>query len=96
MGRRINVAFNNISSYINIVFNAGLNQARIISNFYFDEYSIKTQYYEEKLENVPIDIMGMTIIIPGVPTIVDIDTPDEEKFSSIPCKNKTLVEDYIY
>ena len=40
--------------------------------------------------------MGMTIIIPGVPTIVDIDTPDEEKFSSIPCKNKTLVEDYIY
>ena len=96
LGRRINVAFNNISSYINIVFDARLNQAKIISNFYFDEYSIKTQYYEEKLENIPIDIMGMTIIIPGVPTIVDIDTPDEEKFNSIPCKNKTLIEDYIY
>ena len=96
LGRRINVVFNNISSYTNIVFDAGLNQANIITNFNFDEYSVKTQYYQEKVESVTKIIMGMTIIIPGVPTIVDIETPMEEKFKAIPAKNKTLIDNFIY
>ena len=96
LGRKINVVFNNISSYTNIVFDAGLNQANIITNFNFDEYSIKTQYYQEKVESVTKIIMGMTIVIPGVPTTVDIETPVEEKFKAIPAKNKTLIDNFIY
>ena len=38
----------------------------------------------------------MIIIIPGVKTRVDIDTPDNEKQNTIPAKNITLIEKYLY
>ena len=38
----------------------------------------------------------MTIIIPGVPKTVDIDTPDSEKTQFVSSKNKTLIENFTY
>ena len=96
LGRIINVDFNNISSYSNIVYDAGLNQATIITNFNFDEYSIKTQYYEEKTITVTKIILGIEIEIPSHTIRNDIDTPIDEKFQQIPSKNKTLIENYSY
>ena len=96
LGRRINVAFNKISSYSNITFNADLNQANIITNFYYSDYTVNTQYYEEKDEPTTIIIMGMTITIPGSPVPHDIETPEEEKVKTIDSKNVTFVENYIY
>ena len=96
IGRKINVDFNNISSYSYIVYDAGLNQATIITNFNFDEYSIKTQYYEEKTITVTKIILGMEIEIPSHTIRNDIDTPNDEKFQQIPSKNKTLIENYSY
>ena len=96
LGRKIDVTFNNISSFTNIDFDAGLNQGYILTNFNFEEYSVKTQYYEEKLEYVPKNIMGMVIIVPGVQTKIDIETPEEEKYKVINSKNKTIAEIYSY
>ena len=96
LGRDITISFNNISSYINFVYDAGLNQATITTNFNFDEYSIKTQYYEEKTRTVNKVIGGMVITFPDVKTKENIDTPDEEKFQEIPRKNKTYIEKYGY
>ena len=96
LGRDITISFNNISSYTNFVYDAGLNQATITTNFNFDEYSIKTQYYEEKTRTVTKVIGGMVITFPDVKTKENIDTPDEEKFQEIPRKNKTYVEKYDY
>ena len=90
------MTFNNISSFTNIDFDAGLNQGYILTNFNFEEYSVKTQYYEEKLEYVPKNIMGMVIIVPGVQTKIDIETPEEEKYKVINSKNKTIAEIYSY
>lgn len=96
LGRIINIPFNNITSYSDIVFDSGLNKAIIVTNFNFDEYTVKTQYYEEKTTNVIKKIMGMTIVIPGVTTRNYIDTPDNEKTREIHSKNKTYTENYVY
>ena len=96
LGRKIKVVFNNITSYSNIIFNPSLNKATITTNFDFDEYSIKTQYYETKFDTIKKVIMGMTIIIPGIPKTVDVETPDGEKLIHVNAKNKTLIENLIY
>jgi hypothetical protein len=96
IGREINVVFNNISSYSYFEYDAGLNQAAITTNFNFDEYSIKTQYYEEKTITITKIIYGMEIEIPSHTIRNDIDTPDEEKYQLIPSKNKTFIENYAY
>ena len=40
--------------------------------------------------------MGLTIIIPGIPKTVDVETPDSEKLIRVNAKNKTLIENLIY
>jgi len=97
IGRKIDVNFENISSYTNIIFDAGLNQVNIITNFNFDKYTIKTQYYEEReTKGSTIKIGDTEYTIPGTPITVNIDTPDEEKSCEIPAKNITIIEDYSY
>ena len=97
IGRKIDVNFQNISSYTNIIFDAGLNQVNIITNFNFDKYTIKTQYYEEReTKGSTIKIGNTEYTIPGMPITVNIDTPDEEKYCEIPAKNITIIEDYSY
>ncbi len=40
--------------------------------------------------------MGITIVIPGVVSRVNIDTPDNEKINEVPSKSITLTENYLY
>ena len=97
LGRKINVTFNNISSYTDIIFDTGLNQANIITNFDFDGYTVKTQYYEEKEEkNKTHTYKGVTYTIIGKKNTYDIDTPEEEKVHNVEPKNITFIENYIY
>jgi len=97
IGRKIDVNFKNISSYTNIVFDAGLNQVNIITNFNFDSYTIKTQYYEAReAKETKIKIGNTVFTIPGRPITVNIETPDDEKFREISEKNVTLIENYSY
>ena len=95
IGRKIDLNFKNISSYTNIIFDAGLNQVNIITNFNFDEFTVKTQYYETKETEQTINL-GSLYIIPTRPMIVNIDTPEDERFCEIPSKNITLFENYYY
>ena len=96
IGREININFNNITSFSNIVYDSGLNQVNILTNFNFDEYSIKTQYYEQRNEVISKNIGGMVILIKSVDTRVDIETPENEKFCQNPAKNITLAENYLF
>ena len=95
-GRKINVNFNKISSYSNITFNSELNKATIITNFDFDEYSVKTQYYEEKIKQEIKEILGIKIVINSTTVYNNIETPDNEKYYEVPSKNITLIDDYYY
>ena len=94
-GRKIDVNFNKISSYTNITFNSELNKATIITNFDFDEYSVKTQYYEEKIKQETKQILGITIVIDSI-IYNNTETPDNEKYYEVPSKNITLINDYYY
>ena len=96
LGRTINVAFNDISSSSNIVFDSGKNQATIVTNFNFDEYTVKIQYYKETTSNVIKPILGVIVVIPGVKNRTNIDTPDSEKSNDIDPKSITLTENYLY
>ena len=96
IGREININFNNITSFSNIVYDSGLNQVNILTNFNFDEYSIKTQYYEQINDEITKNIGGMVILIKSVVTRVEVETPENEKFCQIPAKNITLAENYLF
>ena len=94
IGRKIDVAFNNIISKTYIEFDGKLNNITIKTNFNFDEYSVKTQYYEEKVTVFEKVIFGIKFMIPGIKTIVNVETPNNEKYYEIPAKNKILIEKY--
>ena len=96
IGREININFNNITSFSNIVYDSGLNQVNILTNFNFDEYSIKTQYYEQINDEITKNIGGMVILIKSVVTRVEVETPENKKFCQIPAKNITLSENYLF
>ena len=96
IGRKINVKFNNITSYTNIIIDVGLNQVNIITNFNFDEYKIETKYYEQKETRDSNVNIGTYYNIPSKPKINYIDTPQEEKLCEIPKKNLTFIENYNY
>ena len=96
IGRKINVNFNNIMSYTKIIFDGKLNNANIVTNFNFDEYSVKTQYYEEKITTYEIVICGISFCFPKVKNIINVETPANEKYYEVPSKNKTIIEKYEY
>ena len=96
IGRKINVNFNNIMSYTKIIFDGKLNNANIVTNFNFDEYSVETQYYEEKTTTYEIVICGISFCFPDVKNNINLETPANEKHYEVPSKNKTIIEKYEY
>ena len=96
IGRKININFNNIKSFINIIYDGKLNRANIISNFEIDEYTVKTQYYEETVTTFDEVILGIHFHFPDIITYVDVETPPDEKFYEISAKNITNYDDYNY
>ena len=96
IGRKININFNNIKSFINIIYDGKLNRANIISNFEIDEYTVKTQYYEETVTTFDEVILGIHFHFPDIITYVDVETPPDEKLYEIPAKNTTNYYEYNY
>ena len=96
IGREINVMFNNIYSKSNFIFDGKLINATATHNFNFEEYSVKTQYYEEKITSFNIVILGITFTVPESKIYQYIETPYNEKFYEIPSKNETIIEKYQY
>jgi len=96
LGTMINVTFKNISSYSNIIFDSGLNQANIITNFDFDEYSVITKNYKEETENITQTILGVTYKM-GQKKIKNFENiSDEESIKNIKPKNITFKKNYFY
>ena len=96
LGRTKDIIFNNISSYTDFEYDAGLNRLKILTNFDFQEYFIKTQYYEEKTLYYQKTIQGITVNILWKTVINEIDTPDDEKLIEIESKNLTIIDNYYY
>ena len=88
--------FNNIYSKSNIIFDGKLIDANVTHIFNFEEYSVKTQYYEERITSFNMAILGISFTIPETKTIQYIETPYNEKYYEIPSKNKTIIEKYQY
>ena len=96
IGRKVNVEFSNIFSKTNFVFDGKLNNATIISNFNYEKYPVKTQYYEEKSTTFDIVIFGIHFVIPEIKEEIPVETPYNEKYYETPSKNKTIIEKYQY
>ena len=96
IGRKVNVEFSNIFSKTNFVFDGKLNNATIISNFNYEKYPVKTQYYEEKSTTFDIVIFGIHFVIPEIKEDIPVETPYNEKYYETPSKNKTIIEKYQY
>ena len=96
LGRIINVDFNNISSYINIIFDANDINYTLITNFDIKEYAIKTQYYKKTMTYIVKYVLGIPIYVPNVYITENIDTPEEEKYKEIKAKNITSTYYFCY
>ena len=93
LGRKFEFVFNNITSYTNIIFDVGTNNANIITNFNFDEYNYKIKHYEEKEISYFKKIMGVSC--PINITKIQYNITLEENLD-IPLKNKTIIENYDF
>ena len=93
LGRKIELLFNNIKSYTNIIFSAGTNNATIITNFNFDEYNFKIKHYKEKVKSSIIYIFGVPL--PTSSESIEYNVTNEENFDIKP-KNKTIIENYEF
>ena len=97
LGRRMNVAFNDISLLTNIKFDAGLNEAKINSNFSYDEYNVRTNFYEVKEINQVIVIAGITFNIPYHCMEEAREKPENENdLEIIPSKKNNEEKSYTY
>ena len=97
IGRKIIADFNNISLSSNIIFDSGLNNAKINSNFNNEEYNVRTNYYEEVEHTDVIIIAGIKFEIPFSCQIVALEAPEGEKnLEIIPSKMNNEVKDYTY
>ena len=96
IGRKVNVEFSNIFSKTNFIFDGKLNNATITTNFNYEKYPVKTQYYEEKSTTFDTIIFGIHFVIPEIKEDIPVETPYNEKYYETPSKNKTIIEKYQY
>ena len=92
IGKKILLSLNNITSYIDILFDSGTNKAKIIKNFYFDEYNYDIVQYEEKKNTTKKIIRGIEIPI----TITISNNNISKEHITIDPMNKTTIEDYEF
>jgi hypothetical protein len=97
IGREINLLFNNISSCSIINFDAGLNKAILNTDFNFGDYTIKTNFYQQKEVKNSKPIVGGNYKIPSTSKKEHIDPPENEAVSEdIPSKKSNKYEEYIF
>ena len=97
LGRRINAAFNNVSLLTVINFDGGLNEAKINSNFSYDEYAVRTNFYETIEINEVIEIGGIIFPLPTQCLEESREKPENEKdLEIIPSKNNNEEKAYTF
>ena len=97
IGREINLLFNNISSCSIINFDARLNKAILNTDFNFGDYTIKTNFYQQKEVKNSKPIVGGNYKIPSTSKKEYIDPPENEAVSEdIPSKKSNKYEEYIF
>jgi hypothetical protein len=92
IGRKIYVNFNNISAITDINFDVGLNNAIINTNFYFQEYNIQTNIYQDKEVNEVKNTSFGTVPIPSSKKTKEYPNSTD----NINSKNVTKVEIYNF
>ena len=93
IGRRINAEFNNISLSTDINFEGGLNNAKINTNFDYEEYNVETKYYEDIEITQTIVLAGITFPISSICTEISKEVPDSEVILS---KKEEEMKAYSY
>ena len=83
IGRIINAEINNISLSTNIIFDGGLNDAKINKHFGYDEYVINTKYYEFIEVAEVLELAGITFNLPNTCQYIEKVKPDNETSEEI-------------
>ena len=92
VGTNISLIFHNISSYIDILFDAGTNEAKIIKNFYYDEYNYGIVQYQEITVPIKKKIRGIEFIF----NVTRINPNVSTEYLPVDPINKTIIEDYEF
>ena len=96
IGKKINFDLNDIYLFIDFEFDAKYYNVTITTSFNLEEFSIKKQYYEERITTYEKSILGINFLFEDTKKIVNIEIPENEKSCEIPSKNKTIVEKYYF
>ena len=96
IGKKINIDFNNIYSTTKFIFDCKLNNITLISNLNIEEYSIKTQYYEERIYYYDRFYSGMKFPFKSYSYTINSETPIDEKYYEIDSKNEKYTKKYYY
>ena len=95
IGRRINAEFNNITLSTDINFNGEYNNVQISNNFDYEEYNVKTKFYESVEVNTYIIIAGIQFTIPNICQEISREVEGNEKeLEIIPSKNDNVMKTY--
>ena len=97
LGRVISPEFNDISLSTDIYFDSRLNEAIINTTLFYDQYNVRTKFYENKEYTDEIIINGIKIKILKYCTSIDLEKPENENELSIigpKMKNKLKIIEY--
>ena len=95
IGRRINAEFNNITLSTDINFNGEYNNVQINNNFEYEEYNVKTKFYENIEVTSYIIIGGIQFTIPNICQEISRKVEgNENELEIIPSKNDNVMKTY--
>ena len=95
--KKIISEFYNISLSNDIIFDAGLNNAKINTNFGYDEYEVNIEFYEDREITEIIDLGGIIFVLPTTCQSVKVQKPENETdFEEIQSKMINYIKTYDY
>ena len=96
IGKKINIDFSNVYNNVNFIYDGEFYNASVASNFNFDEYSLSTEYYEEKVTTSEKVVYGIKFLFPDNKYLDYVEASVNEKYCIIKSKNETNIENYYY
>ena len=95
--KKIISEFYNISLSNDIIFDSGLNNAKINTNFGYDEYEVNIEFYEDREITEIIDLGGIIFVLPTTCQSVKVQKPENENdFEEIQSKMINYIKTYDY
>ena len=96
IGKKINLEINNTYFYTNFEFDIKSMNATVTTDFNIEKYSVKTIYYEEKINTFEKVVFGIKCLFPDINNKEYIEIDDNQNYYEIAGKNKTMVEKYYF